>query len=95
MDSKSDSIKIISWRFAGVVIPWITIFSIIFMWHEGYIKMDQVVNDFPKIRETVNELKNTISVFGAKMDSMDARIKDMSESINRLSSRRWRDRDND
>ena len=91
---KNEGVKIISWRFAGVIIPWVTIFTMFLMAHEKYIKMQQVVEAFPKFVEAVGTLKQDVGILRTKVDVMSERMKEIADNLNRLESRqRWARRD--
>lgn len=80
----NDEVKIISWRFAGVIIPWITIFTMFLIAHEKYIKMQQIVESFPRFVETVSVLKEDVGIMRVEVRILSERVRDMSTAIDRM-----------
>jgi hypothetical protein len=92
---KIETSKIVVWRLAGIIIPWITIFSMFLIAHEKYLKMESTADAFPKIVEKVQcntqdilTLKEIVGFLRENSKQTNDKLEAINQTLIRLASRR-------
>lgn len=92
-NKKEETAKIISWRIAGVVIPWLTIFAIVMVVIEKSVRIKDIVEKFPAIVEVqtrqnlkITKLEDAVIVLKENSDKADKRFSDMQQELRSINN---------